>query len=118
MKRSSAVNLGLVAAFATAFTGCGEDDETAYCVNQNDEVVENQTCGDEYSGGDNSHFWVYGAGAVGGSKLIKKGSKVAGGSRILSTNKAAITSRGGFGSSGGSTSGVGRPSGSSSSSGS
>ena len=115
MKRSSAVNLGLVAAFATAFTGCGEDDETAYCVDQNDEVVENQACGDEFSGGDNRHFWVYGAAAVGGSKLLKKGSKIAGGSKILSTNKAALTSRGGFGSSGGSTSGVGRPSGSSSS---
>lgn len=117
MKRSNAVNLGLVAAFATAFTGCGEE-ETAYCVDQNDEVVENNQCGDEYSGGDNSHFWVYGAAGVGGAKAIKKGSKIAGGSRILSTNKSAITSRGGFGSSGGSTSGVGRPSGSSSSSGS
>jgi len=114
LKRSNAVNLGLVAAFATAFTGCGEE-ETAYCVNQNDEVVDNQTCGDEFSGGDDRHFWVYGAAAVGGSKAIKKGSKLAGGSKILSTNKSAITSRGGFGSSGGSTSGVGKPSGSSSS---
>jgi len=108
------VNLGLVAAFATAFTGCGGE-ETAYCVTQNDEVVDNQTCGDECSGGDDRHFWVYGAAVVGGSKAIKKGSKLAGGSKILSTNKSAITSRGGFGSSGGSTSGVGKPSGSSSS---
>ena len=117
MKRSNAVNLGLVAAFATAFTGCGEE-ETAYCVNENDQVVENSFCGDEYSGGDRDHFWVYGAAAVGGSKAIKKGTKLAGGSKILSTNKSALTARGGFGSSGGSTSGVGRPSGSSSSSGS
>ncbi len=115
MKRSKAVNLGVVAAFATAFTGCGEEDETAYCVNQNDEVVENRTCGDEFSGGDDGHFWVFGAAAIGGSKAIKKGSKLTGGSKILSTNKSALTSRGGFGSSGGSTSGVGRPSGSSSS---
>ncbi|MDQ3648655.1 MAG: hypothetical protein M3433_08775 [Actinomycetota bacterium] len=109
------MNLGLVAAFATAFTGCGED-ETAYCVDRNDEVVENQACGDEHSGGDNSHYWVYGAAAVGGATAIRRGTKLSGGSKILSTNKSAITSRGGFGSSGGSTSGVGRPSGSSSSS--
>ncbi len=117
MKRSHAVNLGLVAAFATAFTGCGEDDDdTAYCVDRNDQVVDNRDCGDEYSGGDNSHYWVYGAAAVGGASAIRRGTRVSGGSKIVSTNKAAITSRGGFGSSGGSTSGVGRPSGSSSSS--
>jgi hypothetical protein len=103
------VNLGLVAGFATAFSGCGE--ETAYCVDENDQVVENQFCGDEDFGGDDRHYWVYGAAAVGGSKAIKKGTKLAGGSKIVSTNKSAITSRGGLGSSGGSTSGVGRSSG-------
>ena len=104
------MNLGLVAGFATAFSGCREE-ETAYCVDENDQVVENTFCGDENFGGDNRHFWVYGAAAVGGGKLLKKGAKVAGGTEILSTNKAAITARGGFGSSGGSTSGVGRQSG-------
>jgi len=113
LKRSKAVNLGLVAGFATAFSGCGDD--TAYCVDQNDQVVENSYCGDEYSGGDDSHYWFYGAAAVGGSKAIRRGTRLAGGSKIRSTNKGAIASRGGFGSSGGSTSGVGRPSGSSSS---
>ena len=109
MKRSTAVNLGLVAGFATAFSGCGE--ETAYCVDDNDQVVENQFCGDEDNGGDNNHFWVFGGAAIGGGKAIKKGTKLAGGSKILSTNKSALTSRGGFGSKGGSTSGVGRSSG-------
>ncbi len=110
MKRSTAVNLGLVAGFATAFSGCGEE-ETAYCVDENDQVVENTFCGDENFGGDDRHFWVYGAAALGGGKAIKKGAKLAGGTKIVSTNKAAITARGGFGSSGGSTSGVGRSSG-------
>jgi hypothetical protein len=114
LKRSKTVQLGVVAAFATAFTGCGED-ETAYCVNEDDEVVENRFCGDEFSGGDNDHFWVFGGAALGGSKAIKKGTKLAGGSRVLSTNKSALTARGGFGAKGGSTSGIGRPSGSSSS---
>lgn len=109
MKRSTAVNLGLVAGFATAFSGCGE--ETAYCVDENDQVVENTFCGDENFGGDDRHYWVYGATALGGAKAIKKGAKLAGGTKIVSTNKSAITSRGGFGSSGGSTSGVGRSSG-------
>lgn len=112
------MNLGLVAAFATAFTGCG-DEETAYCVDQNDQVVENNFCGDQFSGGDNNHFWIYGTAAgLAGGKAIKKGTKLAAGAgaaKIASTNKSAITARGGFGSSGGSTSGVGRPSGSSSS---
>ncbi len=108
MKKSTAVNLGLVAGFATAFSGCGE---TAYCVDQNDQVVENTFCGDENFGGDSSHYWIYGGAALGGAKAIKKGTKLAGGSKILSTNKSAITSRGGLGSSGGSTSGVGRSTG-------
>jgi hypothetical protein len=109
LKRSTAVNLGLVAGFATAFSGCGE--ETAYCVDDNDQVVENSFCGDETFGGDNDHYWIYGGAALGGSKAIKKGTKLAGGSKIVSTNKSAITSRGGLGSSGGSTSGVGRSTG-------
>jgi len=113
LKRSKTVNLTLVAAFATAFTGCG-DDETAYCVTEEDEVVENRFCGDEFSGGDNDHYWVFGGAAIGGSKAIKKGTKLAGGSKILSTNKSALTARGGFGSKGGSTSGIGRASASSS----
>jgi hypothetical protein len=108
LKKSTAVNLGLVAGFATAFSGCGE---TAYCVDQNDQVVENTFCGNETFGGDNDHYWIYGGAALGGAKAIKKGTKLAGGSKIVSTNKSAITSRGGLGSSGGSTSGIGRSTG-------
>jgi len=116
LKRSTTVNLGLVAGFATAFSGCGDD--TAYCVDSNNHVVENQNCGDEYSGGGAGFFWLYGAHALGGGKTIKRGTKLAGATKIASTNKAAITARGGFGSSGGSTSGIGRASGASSSGGS
>jgi hypothetical protein len=112
LKRSKTVHLGLVAAFATAFTGCGEE-ETAYCVDENDQVVENNLCGDEDSGGDRNHFWVFGGAVVGGKAV--KGARVSGGSKIASTNKSALTSRGGFGSSGGSKSGIGRPAGSTSS---
>ena len=52
-RRSRDVALVAVAGLAPAFTGCGGDEETAYCVDENDQVVENQFCGDESTGGGN-----------------------------------------------------------------
>lgn len=107
----------MVAGLATAFAACGDDD-TAYCVDNQNNVVNNSQCGDEYGGGGGGFFWLYGAHALHGN-TIRRGTKLTGATtKIVSTNKAAIISRGGFGKSGGSTSGVGRASGSSSSGGS
>ena len=112
MKKSKAVTLGTVGALATAFTACGEE-ETAYCLDEDEQVVENQFCDDDDSG---TFVWFFSTGSY------KKGQSVAGkaGSRISSANKAALASRNGFGASGRSTggSGVGVKTGSSSSGGS
>ncbi len=101
MKRSKAVNLAVVPLLAAAFVACGEEEEVAYCVDRNDEVVENRNC----DGSNGGFFWFYGAGG------LARGARVpAGGDRINSTDTAAVARRGGFGASA-TDSGVGRSTG-------
>lgn len=102
MKRSKAVNLAIVPLLAAAFAACGSsEEEVAYCVDKNDEVVENRSC----DGSNGSFFWFYGA-----AGLARGASVPAGGERINSTNTAAVAQRGGFGATA-TDSGVGRPTG-------
>ena len=115
-RRSRDVALVALPVLAFAFSACGGDEDTAYCVDENDQIVENQYCDDEatndgvYPG---AFFWYYG-GSVAGGKLVK-GSKLKGGSKVVSTNIAENVKRGGFGSSSKtSASGVGRAAASSS----
>jgi hypothetical protein len=100
VKRSQVVTIGTVGALAAAFSaGCGDDSsETAYCIDQNEEVVENQYCDNDSNG---SYFWFFSSGGY------ARGQSVAGqsGERISTTNKAALASRNGFGSTGKSTGG-------------
>ena len=94
-RRSKSVNLAIVPLLAAAFAaGCGDDDddETAYCVNEENEIVENRYCD---SGTDSSFFWFYGGSGVGGRAV--RGARLTGGERIVSTNRAANAARGGFG---------------------
>lgn len=103
MKRSKAVNLAVVPLLAAAFSACGttQKEETAYCVDKNDEVVENRSC----DGNNSGFFWFYGAGG------LNRGARVpAGGERINSTDRVAVAQRGGFGATS-SDSGVGRSTG-------
>lgn len=109
-RRSRDVALVALPVLAFAFSACGGDEETAYCVDENDQIVENQYCDEEatnegaYPG---AFFWYYGAG---GGKLVK-GAKLKGGTKVVSTNIAENVKRGGFGSSSKtSASGVGRAS--------
>lgn len=110
MKKSKAVTLGTVGALAVAFTGCGDDDERAYCLNENEEVVDNQNCDDDRGGG--AFIWFF----SGGSYVRGDNLRGQPGERIAANNKAALANRGGFGSTGRSTggSGVGVKTGSSS----
>jgi hypothetical protein len=113
-RRSRDVALVAVPVLAFAFTACGGDDDTAYCVDQNDQIVENQYCDDDAFDGDNggSFFWFYGGHPVSGSRYAK-GTKLKGGDRVAASNIAENARRGGFGSSSGSkssSSGVGRAS--------
>ena len=98
---STAVRLTIVPLLAASFlAGCGEEEETAYCVDENDEVVENQYCDDDRTNG--SYFWYFGAG-----NAIARGSRAKGGERVKASDRAALAQRGGFGSSS-SKSGSGR----------
>ncbi len=102
MKRSKNVNLVVVPLIAAAFlSGCGGEEETAYCVDENDVVVENRHC---ESGTNGGFFWFFGGAGLG------RGSIAGAGERINSTDKAALAKRGGFGSSA-RPGGIGRPTG-------
>jgi hypothetical protein len=97
-RRSRDVALVVVPLLAAAVTGCGGND-TAYCVDRTDQVVENRHCDNL---GTPGFFWYYGG--AGGARV---GTKLTGGDRVVSTNVAENARRGGFGSSS-SSSGVGR----------
>ena len=94
---STAVRLSIVPLLAASFlAGCGDDEETAYCVDENDEVVENRYCDDEYDGTSNAgvFFWYFGA----SGSNIRRGQRVSGGERVSASDRAALAKRGGFGS--------------------
>jgi hypothetical protein len=106
--RSRDVALVAVPVLAFAFTACGGND-TAYCVDRNDRIVQNRYCdNDAFSGGPGAYYWYYG-GHAGGGRYVP-GTRLTGGDRVSSTNIAENVRRGGFGSSsrGGGSSGVGR----------
>ena len=112
--RSSAVKLTVVPVLAAAFlAGCGEEEEeTAYCVDATETVVENENCDREYDrGGGGGFFWFFAGAGLG--RGFRPGSRVAGlpGSRVGAGDRAALAQRGGFGSrsrSGGVGRGTGR----------
>jgi hypothetical protein len=96
-RSSTAVRLTIVPLLAASFlAGCGDDEETAYCVDENDEVVENRYCDDEYDGQTSSgaFFWYFGA----AGSSIARGTRVSGGDRVRASDRAALAQRGGFGS--------------------
>jgi hypothetical protein len=107
-RRSRDVALAAVPVLALAFAGCGGD-ETAYCVDQEDRIVENRYCDDDAMDGNptGAFFWYYGGSLAGGR--LAPGTKVSGGDRVAASNIAENVRRGGFGSgSRTSASGVGR----------
>jgi len=106
-RSSTAVRLSIVPLLAASFlAGCGDDEETAYCVDENDEVVENRYCDDEYDGHSNAgvFFWYFGA----SGSAIRRGQRVSGGERVSASDRAALAKRGGFGSGSRSSGGVGK----------
>jgi hypothetical protein len=108
-KSSRTVALGIVPVLAASFlAGCAEDEETAYCVDENDRVVENRYCEEEGERGGVGvvpFFWYFGAGGT----TFTRGDRVpAGGERVRASDRAALARRGGFGSRASSPDGVGR----------
>jgi hypothetical protein len=106
-RRSRDVALVAVPVLAFAFSSCGGDDDTAYCVDQSDRIVENRYCDDEAVNGGGGFFWLYGGSAVGNRYV--RGTQLKGGDKVAASNIAENARRGGFGSSSKpSASGVGR----------
>jgi hypothetical protein len=111
-RRSRDVALVAVPVLALAFSACGSDDDTAYCVDKEDRIVENRYCDDEAVRGNNGggaaivpFFWYYG----GGGGRLTPGTRLTGGERVAASNIAENARRGGYGSSSRtSASGVGR----------
>ena len=107
--RSRDVALVAVPVLALAFSACGGDDDTAYCVDQSDRIVENRYCDDDAVHGGSGFFWLYGGSLASGNRYVP-GTRLKGGDRVAASNIAENARRGGFGSSGSRTSasGVGR----------
>lgn len=103
MHRNRKITLALVPVLALAFAGCG-DEEVAYCLDQNDNVVENNYCDhdDDGHGGYGWFFYMGGNHYGHGSHINRASTK---GSYVRANNKAALAQRGGFGSTGRSTGG-------------
>ena len=107
-RRSRAVPLVAVPVLAFAFTACGGNNDSAYCVDKSDRIVENRYCDDDSFNGGGAFFWYYGGRASGGGRLVP-GTRVSGGDRVAASNIAENARRGGYGSSSRSgASGVGR----------
>lgn len=97
--RSTAVPLAFMSVMGGLFAACGEEEETAYCVDANNVVVDNEQCGDEDSGGSGGFFWFFAGRSLAGG-AVTKGTRLTGGAgsaRIVSTDKSAIAARGGLG---------------------
>ena len=100
MRRSRAVPIATLSAMALAFSACGEE-ETAYCVDEEDRVVENTKCDEEYDrAGTPGFFWLFFAGNRFGGRPPSPGTRLPtdGAERIAANDRAALQSKGGFGS--------------------
>ena len=86
-RRSRNVALVAVPVLALAFTACGgDDDETAYCVDESDRIVENRYCDDDANGvGSGAFFWYYGGSVIG--NRIATGARVKGGDKVAAQRR-------------------------------
>ena len=99
-RRSRDVALVAVPVLALAFTACGGDDDTAYCVDQNDQIVENRYCDDDAAGRGGSGVLLVLRRQPGQRQPLRhraRASRAA--SKVAASNVAENARRGGFGSS-------------------
>ena len=101
MRRSRAVPIATLSAIALAFSACGEE-ETAYCVDEENRVADNAECDERYAGGTHGgFFWLFLSGNRLGGRTPTPGQRLPtqGADRIRANDRAALQSKGGFGSS-------------------
>lgn len=99
MRRSKAVPIATLAALALAFGACGDDDEeTAYCVDEQNEVVDNSECDRRSGAYGGGFFWLFLASNRLGGRTPTAGQRLPAGERIDPANRSALQSKGGFGS--------------------
>ena len=100
MRKSRAVPIATLSAIAIAFGACGEE-ETAYCVDEENRAADNKECDDRYNG--TSHggfFWLFLAGNRFGGRAPAPGQRLPtdGAERVRANDRATLQSKGGFGS--------------------
>ena len=97
MRKSRAVPIATLSALALAFSACGED-ETAYCVDEENRVVDNNECDRVQNNPGGGFFWLFLAGNRLGGRTPTRGERLPPAERIHPSNRAALQSKGGFGS--------------------
>ena len=108
MRRSRSVPIATLSAIALAFAACGDDEEeTAYCVDEENRVVDNANCDRVSNAPGGGFFWLFLAGNRLGGRVPAPGQRLPAGERIHPSDRAALQSKGGFGSNARST-GIGR----------
>lgn len=89
MSRIPALTVAAVVAFSAAGCGSGED-EVAYCVDQSNQIVDDDNCDNSDGGGGGYFIWL---GSPGSS--LTRGDRVpSGGSLVSATNSTARTNAG------------------------
>ncbi len=100
--RSRTAPVAFMAVMGGLFAACGEEEETAYCVDEDNVVVENDECDERYR--HTSHggfFWLFlGSNRLGGRRPAP-GQRLptGGGERVRANDRSTLQSKGGFGSS-------------------
>jgi hypothetical protein len=106
-RRSRELSLLAVPVLAAAFAACGGND-SAYCVDRTDRIVENRYCDDYIN--NPGYYWYYGGHVA--HNGYRTGALIGGGNRVSTANVSENIKRGGFGSSSHSSEGgVGRSTG-------
>jgi len=100
LKKSSHIQLGLLATLALSLTSCRRT-EMQRCIDANSLVVEDHYC--EIN--DNRYRWYYGGGGSYSTGSAASGGSFSPHAGVSGVTSSSSVSRGGFGSSGGHSSG-------------